>query len=70
MPSPAPRIYLTGTPDTKSIEIPVKVIKIKLFVSGCFNKTTAITASIIPKGSIPNLKSCTLFFAQDNHAAK
>ena len=42
-------------------------------VSGTITAATGIeplTASIIPSGSIPNLKSCTLFFAQDNHAAK
>ena len=65
-----PKIYFIGTPEIKSIEIPVIAMRIKLLVSGWFNKIPAIIASIIIKGKMPNLKSATLFFAQASQAAK
>ena len=69
-PKPKPIIYFHGTPEINSIDIPVKAIKIKLFVSGCLKRIPAIIASIIISGNIPNLKSFTLAFAQDSQAAK
>ena len=65
-----PKIYFIGTPEIKSIEIPVREIKIKLLVSGCLNKITAMMANMMQSGRIPKRKSCTLFFAQESQAAK
>ena len=58
--------------DTKleAVSFQLEQIKIKLFVSGCFNKMTEMTASMPMKGKIPNLKSCTLCLAHESKAAK